>query len=53
MSRTIMLLLLASAASACKTTAPDMPARGVAAVNVPVVTRADYAFDLAAPDGAL
>ena len=27
--------------------------RGVAAVNVPVVTRADYALDAAAPDGSL
>jgi len=53
MTRNIMLLLLASAASACQTSVPDKPARGVAAVNVPVVTRADYAFDLAAPDGAL
>lgn len=53
MSRNIMLLLLASAVGACQTNAPDQPARGVSAVNVPVVTRADYAFDLAAPDGAL
>ena len=53
MTRNIMLLLLSSAASACQTSVPDNPARGVAAVNVPVVTRADYAFDLAAPDGAL
>jgi len=30
-----------------------MPDTGVAAVNVPVVTSADYVFDAAAPDGAL
>lgn len=54
MTRSIMLLLLASAASACQTNgAVDQPARGVDSVNVPVVTRADYAFDLAAPDGSL
>ena len=30
-----------------------MPERGVASVNVPVVTSADYVFDAAAPGGAL
>ena len=30
-----------------------MPTAGVAAVNVPVVTSADYVFDAAAPGGAL
>ena len=54
MSRSIILLCLASTLGACQTTAgTDQPARGVAAVNVPVVTRADYAFDVAAPDGSL
>ena len=57
MSRSILLLSLASALAACQTTpdrvVPDYPARGMAAVNVPVVTRADYAFDFAAPDGIL
>ena len=57
MSRPVLLLTLASVLGACQTTpdrvAPDYPARGVASVNVPVVTRSDYAFDLAAPDGAL
>ena len=54
MSRSVILLSLAATLGACQTTgAPDQPARGVAAVNVPVVTRADYAFDLAAPDGSL
>jgi pilus assembly protein CpaD len=30
----------------------DDPARGVASVNVPVVTRADYVFDAQAPGGS-
>ena len=49
------LLLLASAAlSACNYQGGvDLPARGVEAVNVPVVNRTDYAFDAAAPYGSL
>ena len=54
MSRSIMLLCLASALGACQTNgSADQASRGVASVNVPVVARSDYAFDLAAPDGAL
>jgi len=54
MSRSVILLCFASALGACQTIAPtDQPARGVSAVNVPVVTRTDYAFDLAAPQGSL
>lgn len=53
MSRSITLLCLASTLGACQTNGADQPARGVSSVNVPVVTRADYAFDLAAPDGSL
>ncbi len=56
MSRSIVLLSLVSVLGACQTTraAPiDNPAKGVSPVNVPVVTRADYALDLAAPDGTL
>jgi len=54
MSRSITLLGLFAVLGACQTTAPsDRPAKGVASVNVPVVTRADYAIDLAAPDGTL
>jgi len=48
----IAILLLASAVAGCKTT-HDQPARGLVAVNQPVVTRNDYAMDLAAPDGSL
>ena len=49
-------LIIAALASALAVPAqagtPD-PARGVEAVNVPVVTRSDFAFDAAAPDGTL
>jgi pilus assembly protein CpaD len=47
----VILIALASSLAACNT--PDMPDKGVASVNVPVVTSADYVFDAAAPDGAL
>jgi len=49
----LLIIALSSAAAAC-TTAPEQQAdRGVASVNVPIVTRADYVFDAAAPAGAL
>jgi len=48
----VILIVLSSALAACATTA-DQPDRGVASVNVPVVTTADYVFDAAAPGGAL
>lgn len=35
------------------TTVPDQPAAGVASVNVPVVSRASYAYDASAPGGVL
>ena len=50
------LLLIATAASAGCSYHPqagDLRDRGVEAVNVPVVTRADYVFDAAAPGGSL
>jgi len=47
------LLLLATAVAGCSYTPHDLPDRGVDAVNVPVVTRADYVFDVAAPSGSL
>jgi len=54
MSRSIILVGLASVLGACQTAAAvDRPAKGVAEVHVPVVTRADYALDLRAPDGSL
>ena len=54
MNRSIILLGLVSALGACQTTVPtDRPAKGLSSVNVPVVSRADYALDLSAPDGSL
>lgn len=47
----VILIALASSLAACNT--PELADKGVAAVNVPVVTSADYVFDAAAPDGAL
>lgn len=47
----LILIALTSSLAACNT--PDLPDQGVAAVNVPVVTSADYVFDASAPDGAL
>lgn len=48
----VILIALASSLAACNTTS-DLPDKGLASVNVPVVTSADYVFDAAAPDGAL
>ena len=48
------IVLLASAMAGCATPSThDDPARGATSVNLPVVTRSDFAVDLAAPDGAL
>jgi pilus assembly protein CpaD len=47
----LLLIALGSALAGCNT--PDMPSKGVASVNVPVVTSADYVFDAAAPGGSL
>jgi pilus assembly protein CpaD len=47
----VILIAFASSLAACHT--PDLADKGVAAVNVPVVTSEDYVFDAAAPDGAL
>ena len=55
MRRTFALLALATALAGCSHTYPNPnPAlRGVEPVNVPVVTRSDFVFDTAAPDGSL
>ena len=53
MRNQIALLALAAALSACGPNSETSPLNGVSAVNVPVVSRADYAFDAAAPDGSL
>ena len=47
------LLLLGSAVAGCNHVPEDVPQRGLSAQHVPVLTRADYAFDVAAPDGML
>lgn len=54
MSRSLALLGVVATLAGCSTAnqAQNL-ARGVESVNVPVVTRADYAFDVAAPDGSL
>lgn len=49
----IAILLLASTVAGCTTPQVDQPSRGLMAVNQPVVTRSDFAVDLAAPDGSL
>lgn len=49
----LILIALSSALAACATTVGDQPDRGLASVNVPVVTTADYVFDAAAPGGSL
>ena len=49
----LVLLVLGSALAGCTTGQPDAPARGLASVNVPVVTTADYTFDVSAPGGTL
>ena len=53
-SKLLPLLALSTTLAACQTAVGrDVPSRGLAAVNVPVVTTADYVFDAAAPGGAL
>jgi pilus assembly protein CpaD len=52
MRSTLVLIALAGLAG-CTTTTPDHADRGLAAVNVPVVTTQDFTFDAAAPGGAL
>ena len=47
------LLAAAGALSACQHTPTDLPDRGVASVNVPVIVHSDYVFDAAAPGGSV
>lgn len=49
----IALVLLASAVAGCSTPGADNAARGVEAINQPVLTRASFAFDAVAPGGYL
>ena len=53
MRNKIALLALATALAGCMHNQPTDEMRGVSAVNVPVVTRSDYALDLVAPGGTL
>jgi pilus assembly protein CpaD len=55
MTNKLSFLLLACAAlTGCEVhRGEDRPGRGLAALNVPVVSRADYVFDAAAPGGML
>lgn len=52
MRSTLLIIALGSAVAACNT-GPDIPSKGLASLNVPVVTSADYVFDGVAPGGAL
>jgi pilus assembly protein CpaD len=47
------LIVLAGDLTACQHVPYDQPDRNVEAVNVPAVTRSDFALDVAAPDGSL
>ena len=47
------LLILTAALAGCAHQPSPVPEAGLDPVNVPVVSRADYAFDAAAPGGSL
>ncbi len=47
------LLILTAALAGCAHQPSPLPEAGLDPVNVPVVSRADYAFDAAAPGGSL
>ena len=49
----LIAVLLASAVAGCATPDNGPPDRGLASVNEPVLSRATFALDLAAPSGAL
>ena len=53
MRNTIMIALLATTLAGPALAEGENPSRGLASVNVPVVSRSDYMFDAAAPDGSL
>ena len=52
-SKLLLTALASGLLAGCNTTGQDVPDRGVASVNVPVVTTAEYFFDAQAPGGAL
>ena len=47
------LVLLATTLAGCSHVPYDEPSRGLSSVNVPVLTRSEFVFDAAAPDGSL
>lgn len=51
--RSLSLLLVAAAVAGCQHRAYDLPDRGVVSTNVPIVERANYVLDVAAPAGSL
>ena len=53
MRNKIMIALLATTLAGPALAKEPEPTRGLDSVNVPVVTRSDYMFDAAAPDGTL
>ena len=54
MRRQFALLALATALAGCTHDSPlNAPVRGLAPVNTPVVSRSEFVFDAAAPDGSL
>ena len=53
MRNTMIIALLATTLAGPALAVGDDPSRGLESVNVPVVTRSDYMFDAAAPDGSL
>ena len=52
-SKSAAILLVAIGLAGCGHKPYDIPERGLESVNVPVVSRSDYVFDAAAPDGSL
>lgn len=53
MTKKLLPVLLASAVAACTTPGAPLADRGVESVNQPVLNRATFAIDLAAPGGML
>jgi pilus assembly protein CpaD len=53
MRNSILILAAATSLAGCVSTNPTLPVRGVEALNVPEVSRSDYVFDAATPDGSL
>ena len=53
MAKKLIAVLLASAVAACATPGGGPADRGVSSVNEPVLSRATFVIDLAAPGGAL